>query len=65
MIAEFTYLRPTTLRRVADFLTDGGRPLEDWENRIARRALRIADWDAEDASALLHVAADYRAKGTS
>lgn len=53
----FSHLSPRTLHRIADFLEHGGRPLAQWERRVARRALALADQDADDAAAILRVMA--------
>lgn len=53
---SFARLTSFTRHRIAAFLLDGGRPLTYWENRIAKRALALADGDAEDAAAILLVA---------
>lgn len=54
----FIVRQPATLFRIADFLENGGPPLADWERRIARRALELADGDADDASAILCIGAE-------
>lgn len=55
---SFAHLSPETLTRVAEFLERGGRPLSAFESGVARRALRIAGDDREDAAALLYGARD-------
>lgn len=49
-------ISPFTRDRIATFITEGGQRLADWEMRIARRALKLAHGDADDAAALILLA---------